>query len=377
MALPELTQAEAILKRAGSVLLIVPPRTSGDAFASMVAFYMALQNRPNVKIDEVSPSHVPRSLQFLPGSSQTLTQPEKRPQVVVDMAGPTVLSGVRPEGLNGGMRLHISFPEGTTITKDQVEITVRPMPYDVVITFGVSDLEALGDIYTNQADFFFNTPIINIDYRADNEHYGTVNIVDITASCVAQVTYELIKHLNPAIESDVATALYAGIVAGTDSFQKPSTKPSVFQMAAELINHKADRDAVIQHLVKTKPLSLLKLVGRLYARLRYNEHVKLFSSVVREADFAESEADPEELVNAIHELTNNISDFSAAYVIHEHGEHYDVYVVLGKGLKQRRLDIQSALGATKLNGFLKFSFVSASLPEAEKLAEEKIVGATK
>ena len=372
MALPELEQAATLLKRASHVLLIVPPRTSADAFASMVALYVTLQAREGIKVDEVSPSHVPGNLQFLPGSSQVKMRPQLLPDIVLDLAGPTVITEVRQESLSGGIRLHITLPEGTPIKKDQLEVSVRPLPYDVAVTFGVSDLEELGPIFTDHVDFFYNTPIINIDHRADNEHFGTVNLVDITASSVAEVTHELARHLNKTIESTVATALYAGIVAGTDSFQKPSTSPKLFKIAAELLEQKADREAVIQHLIKTKPLSLLKLVGRLYARLRYDEHVRLFWSVLRPMDFQDSSASADDILPALYELTKNISNFSIAYLIHEKGPGFDVYVLLGQGIKKRRADIQSALGAHKLNGILRFTPPATSLADAEQQADQKI-----
>src|SRR5581483_9182384 len=182
----------------------------------------------------------------------------------------------------------------------------------------------------------------------------------------------LARHLNKTIESTVATALYAGIVAGTDSFQKPSTSPKLFKIAAELLEQKADREAVIQHLIKTKPLSLLKLVGRLYARLRYDEHVRLFWSVLRPMDFQDSSASADDILPALYELTKNISNFSIAYLIHEKGPGFDVYVLLGQGIKKRRADIQSALGAHKLNGILRFTPPATSLADAEQQADQKI-----
>ena len=42
MALPELQQATSLLHRASHTLLVVPEKTSYDAFASLTAFYLAL-----------------------------------------------------------------------------------------------------------------------------------------------------------------------------------------------------------------------------------------------------------------------------------------------------------------------------------------------
>jgi nanoRNase/pAp phosphatase (c-di-AMP/oligoRNAs hydrolase) len=374
MALPELQQAQSIIDRAGSILLVVPEKTSTDAFASMVALWLALQPKKAGRVDEVSPSHVPKTVQFLPGSSQVTMRPQLKPAVIVDIAGPETIGEVRQERLSGGVRLHIMLGEGVAINKDQVETSIRALPYDAAVVCGASDLEQLGTLFTAHADFFYNTPIINIDHRADNEHFGTVNLVDITASSVAEVTYELIMRLTQTINAPIATALYAGIIAGTEAFQKPSTTPSSFKVAAELIEHKADREAVIQHLVKTKPLSLLKLVGRIYARLHFEESVRVFWSILRPVDFQESGATTDDIAEAVRELTNNIADFNVVYLLHEQQQHYTLYVLLGKGLKKRRDEIQTALEAKRENSLLISSLPATTLQEAEAKAAERIRG---
>jgi nanoRNase/pAp phosphatase (c-di-AMP/oligoRNAs hydrolase) len=374
MALPETQQALSVIQKSPNILLLVSAKPSADAFASMVALYMALLNRQKGEIDAVSSSHVPRNLQFLPGSSQTSMQPKVQPEIVMDVAGPSTITHMRHDQLNGGMRLHITLSEGAEINKEHIEVHVRQLPYDAVIVFGISDLEALGDVFTHHADFFYNTPVINIDHRANNEHFGTVNLVDITASSIAEITYELIQDLTRNdIEPGIATALYAGIVAATDSFQKPSTTPRAFKLAADLMYKLAYKESVFQHLVKTKPLHLLKLAGRTYARLRYDEYGQLFWSILRPLDFQESGAKPEHISEVMRELSNNISGYNAAFILYEdtHGR-YTVYLLLGKGLTKRRQDIQQKLEAKRENGALLVTIPASSLEEAEEAALERV-----
>jgi len=376
MALPETQQATNIINKASSLLLIVPEKPSSDAFASMTAAYVALLEHYQGSVEAVSPSHVPRQLQFLPGSSQVVMNPTLQPDIVVDIAGPTEITEIRPEPLRGGIRVHLKLPENMAVTRDAVEIYVRSLPYDAVIVFGATDLEELGQLFTNHADFFYSTPIINIDHRPGNEQFGTVNLVDITASSVAEVTHELISSLpNATIEPNIATCLYAGIVAATDSFQSPSAKPKAFQLAAELMNKKADKESVITNLVKTKPLHLLKLTGRMYARLRHDEYGGLFWSVLLPRDFEEAHAEPEHIADAMHELTNNISGYNVAFLLYEdQPQHYMVYMILGNGLVKRRSEIQEQLVAQRENGALTFSISAENHTKAEEVALEKIRG---
>lgn len=368
MALPELTQATTLLGKATAIGLIVPRKPSYDAFCSMLALYLVLIKKHPGTSEAISPAHVPAALQFLPGSSQVKTTLTIQPSITLDIAGPDTIIGTRQEKLQGGVRLHVLLQPDATVTKDQVETSVRLLPYDVIITFGASDLEELGDLFTSHADFFYNTPIINVDHRATNEHYGTVNIVDITFSSTAEVTHELITRLDEGgLDADSATALYAGIVAATESFQKPTTTPHAFALAARLMEEGADKELVIQHLVKTKPLALLKLAGRAYARLRHDEYGGLYWTILRPVDFRESGADPELIPDVMRELINNISGYNAAFMLHEGvAGNFQVYLTLGKGLAKRRQEIQMTLSARKENSALTFPVLAPTLEEAER-----------
>lgn len=377
MSLPELQQATTLMNRAARILALVPEKPSLDAFASLTALYLALLNlKGEEAVTAVSPSHVPAALQFLPGSSQVQMEPNTQTDVVIDIAGPTKTLAIREEPLSGGLRIHVTFPEGIRLTKDQLETVVRPLPYDVALVLGAADLEELGTIFTQYTDFFYNTPIINIDHRAKNEHFGTVNMVDITASSVAEVAYHLIASLpNAKLTADIATPLYAGIVAATDSFQKPSTTPQAFQLAASLLQADADKEAVIQHIVKTKPLPLLKLLGRTFARLKFEEGGGLYWSIVRPVDFEESGATPDIIPNVMRELMNNIAGFNAAFIMYEkQPKQYQIYLLLGRGLASRRDEIQNILSAQRQNSAYVMQLTAPSLEAAETAALAKIRG---
>ncbi|HSX25174.1 MAG TPA: hypothetical protein VLG69_04380 [Candidatus Andersenbacteria bacterium] len=374
MSLPEIQQAISVINRSSHIALFVPEKPSIDAFSSMMAMSLALLQDNQKTIYSISPAHVPSELQFLPGSSQITMKPNIQPTLIIDIANVESVQNITQEHINGGMRIHIELPTGMNLTKDLAETHVRQLPYDCAILFGASDLADLGSLFTEFADFFYNIPIINIDHKASNEYFGTINVVDITASSIAEITHELITSLGAQhMTQDIATALYAGIVGATESFQKPSTTPHAFQLAADLMNRNAQTDIVIQHLVKTKPLSLLKISGRTYARLRHDEHGHLFWSILRSLDFHESEATEEQIPLIMHELTNNISGYNAAFILCENeAKEHTIYIALGKGLSKKRNEIQEQLSAKKQQGLLIVSLPPSSLEEAEISAIQKV-----
>lgn len=374
MSLSETNQVATLLNKSSTILLLVPEKHSVDAFSSMMALHLALLKEPEKAVHAVSPLHVPQELQFLPGSSQVQITPQMKPSIIIDIAGGVQLADVRPQALKGGIRIHLLLQEGAQITADLVETHVRQLPYDCVVIFGASDIAELGDLFTHHADFFYNTPVINIDNKPTNEHFGTINLVDITASSIAEITHEVILSINREyIDADIATSLYAGIVSATESFQKPSTTPHAFQISADLMDKHARTDTVIQQLVKTKPLPLLKLAGRTYARLRHDEHGQLFWSILRELDCQESASSQQDIPAVMRELTNNVSGYNAAFILFENAEkQYTVYLSLGKGLQKRNGEIQEQLAAKKESGILMFSLSALSLTEAEQKAVEQV-----
>ncbi|MEO6077663.1 MAG: hypothetical protein ABIP54_02660, partial [Candidatus Andersenbacteria bacterium] len=347
MSIPETQQALAVIARSSNIALFVPEKPSIDAFSSMMALALALSTDTEKTIYTISPTHVPAELQFLPGSSQVAMKPDVQPTLIIDIAHVSAASNIEQFSTKGGMKIQVSLPSDTDMSADMIETHIRQLPYDCAILFGASDLADLGTLFNQFADLFYNIPTINIDHKPTNEYFGTINMVDITASSIAEITHELITALRAdAITQDVATALYAGIVGATESFQKPSTTPLAFQLAAELMGKKAQTDVVIQHLVKTKPLSLLKIAGRTYARLRHDEHGQLFWSILRTLDFQESHAEESDIPLIMHELTNNISGYNAAFILHENEtKEHKIYITLGKGLAKKRKDIQEQLSA--------------------------------
>src|SRR6266516_5198511 len=52
--------------------------------------------------------------------------------------------------------------------------------------------------------------VINIDHHHDNTLFGDLNLVDVDASCTAEIVYQLAILLGAEITLEIASALYAG-----------------------------------------------------------------------------------------------------------------------------------------------------------------------
>jgi phosphoesterase RecJ-like protein len=132
--------------------------------------------------------------------------------------------------------------------------------------------------------------IVNVDHHHDNTRFGTVNLVDSTASCTAEIVWELSKELGAEMTPAIGDALYVGLVTDTGKFMYTNTSSRSHRMAAELIDVGVDTHGVYRRLYEDLPYARLLLLSRaLNALQRYDDGVVTATSLTR-ADFEQTES---------------------------------------------------------------------------------------
>jgi phosphoesterase RecJ-like protein len=104
--------------------------------------------------------------------------------------------------------------------------------------------------------------ILNIDHHHDNTRFGTVNHVDPTASCTAEMVWDLMHGLGVRATPTIAEALYVGVVTDTGRFMYENTGSRAHEMAAELIRGGVDVHAIYRRLYEGIPQGKLELLAR-------------------------------------------------------------------------------------------------------------------
>lgn len=248
-------------------------------------------------------------------------------------------------------------PKDGTFSPNDIGVSVGGSAYDLVVTVGAPNLEALGEAYQANPDLFFKSPKINLDTNPANEYYGTINLIDVTSSSVSELMGRLVDSLEPGIvDEDIATVLMAGIIAQTHSFQDTSTTPQTLSAAARLVTQGARQQDIIKTLYKTKDFSLLKLWGRALARIKTAKDGTFLYSFLTESDFAKTELPFDSLPAVLAELIDNIAGFQTIALI---GEQQAGATVLLAGLPHT--DIRKAARA------LSPEFSSIALPSDSHL----------
>lgn len=218
---------------------------------------------------------------------------------------------------NNVLNFIISPSEGWFKPED-VSARAGEFKYDLIIVLGANDLESLGDIYDKNIEFFYKTPIINIDHKATNEEYGQINWIDLNAVAISEILFYLFKDYQPDLFSDdIATCLLTGIIQKTKNFKTPNLTPRTLLITSQLISLGANREEVINHLYRSRDLTTLKLWGRVLTNLQTEKKEELIWSKLRQQDFKETSSSLESLDDIIDELIMNVPEAKLAIIFCE------------------------------------------------------------
>jgi len=311
-------QAYELLAKAQQVLVVLPEHPSTDAIASGLGMYLMLNKLEKKCRVVASQFELPPSHRFLPKSKEihsSLTQLRKF-IISVDIEH-TPVEELSYDIEKEKLRIYIS-PKKGFFTEHDITTSASEYTYDLIIALDAPHLPSLGGVFTENADFFYQTPIINIDHHAGNEQFGQVNIVDIIATSVSEIVFELLKEFGHNIlDEHIATNLLTGIISKTKSFRSLTATPKSLNIASHLIAQGARREDIINNLYRTKSLSVIQLWGRALARLKTEGNGMFAFTKLNKNDFDRSTGSAEDLPGILDEIMVNAEGAEIALVTYE------------------------------------------------------------
>ncbi len=302
MALIETQQIFELVRKSNQILIVFKTDWNGDAVAGALAlqeFLKKIGKKVDLACQNFKPSN---NFSFLPLSLINSDLGNlQRFMISVDLAK-TGLGEFKYDETANRLNFYIT-PQMGQLTANDISTAVSGFRYDLIFLVNTFDLESLGDLYFKHSDFFYSLPKINIDHNPQNEHYGNINLVDVSRSSVCEVIFEMIKKYDSKlIDGILATYLLTGIISATKNFKTPEVTPLTLNSAGELIDYGARRDQIVQNLYQSRFLSTLKLWGRVLARLNNDLNDKIVWSSLSAVDFLETATTPEELPDVVDEL---------------------------------------------------------------------------
>ena len=176
--------------------------------------------------------------------------------------------------------------------------------------------------------------IINIDHHHDNTRFGDFNLVNVSASCTAEIVYDLAILLGARISPDRASALYGGLVTDTGKFMYENTDAHTHRVAADLIDAGVDVDDTYRRLYEHVPLEKLKLIGRALEDIQRLCGERLAVSYITAADYVATGAG-EEMTEGVIDHLRSIDGTKVAAVVRDLGN---------RGSAARKVSLRSSEG---------------------------------
>lgn len=306
------------IEKSKNILIVFSKNQGGDDIAASLAFFNFLKKQgisvslAGQTIQENNPLSFLPSYNLIEDSLNNL----RRFIVSVDISQAKV-SQIKYAVEDNHLDFIISPSEGW-FKEEDVSTRAGEFKYDLVITIGVNELESLGSLYDKNIEFFYKTPIINIDNQANNEDFGQINFIDLNAVAVSEIVFYLIKNYHPEkIDEDISTCLLAGIIQKTKNFKSTNLTPRTLLASSELISYNARREEIITRLYRSRDIKTLRLWGKFLSQLHSENDESLIWSKITTKQLEESGASLKNLDEVVDELIINIPRASLVIVFYE------------------------------------------------------------
>lgn len=218
-----------------------------------------------------------------------------------------VVGHVRPDGDCVGSQLGLTLAlqnEGKTVccwNEDKIpqkyefldpqRIIQQPKPdleFDCVIATDAASFERLGSV---GACIQKRKHFINIDHHESNTRYADINWVSPREPSTGELILRLLQVAKWPITRPIADLLFTAISTDTGSFQYPTTRPTTYVAAGELVRRGANLARICDEVYQSYPLSRARLLRHVYSHFRLTHQNQIAYFWLKKADFARTGAD--------------------------------------------------------------------------------------
>lgn len=301
MALSTQDQIKQQLETSTSILIALPQEPTTDAICAALTMRAILESQKKQVVIVSDEFKAPAKLDFIKSLNHILPSLDAKKKYIIEID--TEASPVEDLSyqLNNGKLQIVLTPKGEPIKKESIQLHNTIDSFDLIVTINTVELATLGNFAKEHAALLEQTPIINIDHRPDNEHYGQINWVDINATSTCELlTQYFFSEKKPS--KGLATILLAGMMDETHSFRTAQVNSAALQLVSMLLEAGADHETIVNNLYRTKTVGLLKLWGHVLNHLQADREHSLAWSMIPESVFSTTGTDKRHLHDLMHEV---------------------------------------------------------------------------
>lgn len=272
----DIKEIKALLIAPKHIVIVPHKNPDGDAMGSTLGLYHYL-TKNNHTATVIAPNDYPDFLKWLPGQDKV-----------------------------------IIYESDRTNAASLIESA------DLIFTLDFNALHRAGEM---------ETPLDNskalkimIDHHQQPDIYAKYMFSDVSMSSTCEMVYRFLDMLEDtdAIDGQIATCLYAGILTDTGSFRFPSSTSTTHLVAADLIDKGADHSEIYNSIYDTNSYERLQLLGVALKNLKVipeyrTAYITLSQEELNAANFRKG--DTEGFVNYGLSIKNII--FAAIFIEHK------------------------------------------------------------
>jgi bifunctional oligoribonuclease and PAP phosphatase NrnA len=216
-----------------------------------------------------------------------------------------------------GKTVHVMVPSPRPLLLEYLpefeSAKVGDRDVDVLFTFDCPTPGRFGDLQHLLGKV---KDVVNVDHHITNHGFGTINLVDTSASATGQVVHRLLTELGYEISAAAATNLYAALFTDTGGFRQENTSEAALRLGAELVARGTDAGWVALKSYKSRSVAQVKLEGLAVGKLQTAHDGRLIHTEVSTTMLRQSGADSQEAEGVIDHLTD-IGSMKMAIVFRE------------------------------------------------------------
>lgn len=367
MELSPKQQTTELIKKSKRILVLGHKKPDGDMLGSGLALVSAIKELDK-SVEFIVSEPIPQIFNFLPNLKDTKDSLNIADGKVLRIDTEKLpVSGLKYQKKDDFLDIILFSDKNLKFEFIEI-INGNPKP-DLIIVLDTADVEKIDSAYDANTELFFEIPVVNIDHHPGNEYFGTVNLVDLTATSTAEILVSLFEALGIKMnEPDMSTNILCGIISDTQSFRATNTTPKSLTVAAQLLAGGARQQEIISNLYKQRPLGLFKLWGKMLAGIQEDKNHRFAWTKVSLSESTGVSAD--DVFEAASELLSNTPEADVMLILCEIKEDE----VIGRLKGSRGTDVLPYAKLFDGNGTTfdaEFKITGKNFDDAEKYVLKK------
>ena len=243
------------LQEAYNILIMVANDPSVDQLASMIGLTLLL-GKMKKHASAVYSGQTPSIIEFL--------EPEKTIEKTTDSLQDFIIAidkskadKLRYQVEDNMVRIFIT-PYKTSISEKDLNFSLGDLNVDVIVALGVNKQEEIDQAIMAHGKILHDATVISLSNSPERQTVGNLNWSDTTASSLSEMVTLLANDMGSKdlIDTQIATALLAGIVSSTKRFANDKTSPTALSVSAQLLSSGANQQLVAEKMEPPAPMPI-------------------------------------------------------------------------------------------------------------------------